>query len=363
MSETQANYYDGRTAREHAVQANFANGNLSFSGATMPSPQLWPASALRAIEPYTGHGPLRLTHRERPGERLVIPAGAFAREIVAEVAALRPATVGRAFGRIAAWTIAGLAAIAGTAYMVFEFAPAHVAAMLPSSFTSRMGKDIEGMLVENAKVCANAPGQSALSAMVGKLLAADPKLPPLTIQVYDMALVNAFTVAGGRIVLTRGLINDAGSADEVAGVLAHEIGHATLLHPEAQLVRILGLDLIMKVFSGGASGNTIASVAGLAALLRSSRDAERAADGYARKLMLDAGLDPSGLKTFFEALLRKHGRNSSENAGIGSIGNVFSTHPGLEERIHEFRPPAPGTQFQPVLTEQQWTALRDICKP
>ena len=360
MSETQATYLDGKTARDHAVRVMLSNGQLTFSGsATVP--QVWPVPALRAIEPYRGHGPLRLTHKDRSGERLVIAAGGFAADLVAQAPALQPQPVSRALGRIAAWTIAGAAAIAGTAWLVLEFAPAHVAATLPTSFTTRMGKDIENVLVEKAKVCTAPAGQAALSVMIAKLLAADPALPPLTIQVYDMPIVNAFTVAGGRIVLTRGLLREAQSADEVAGVLAHEIGHATLLHPEAQLVRLLGLDLVMKLFSGGASGNTAASLAGLAAILRSSRGAEREADAYARKVMLDAKLDPAGLKNFFEALLKRHG-GSNDNAVVGRVGNVFSTHPGLEERIHEFKPLPDGAKVAPVLEAAQWVALKDICK-
>lgn len=361
MTETQGTYFDGRTARDNAVRITYAGGQLSFSGGPL-APQVWPKASLRAIEPYSGHGPLRLSHAERGGERLIIPAGEFARALVADVAALRPPPASHALGRFAAWTAAGVAAIAAIGYLVLEFAPSRVAAVLPASFTARMGKDIEAVLVEKAKVCNSPQGQAALSAMVSKLLAADPKLPPLTIQVYDMSLVNAFAVAGGRIVLTRGLIADARSADEVAGVLSHEIGHATLLHPEAQLVRILGLDLVMKLFTGGASGNTAASVAGLAAILRSSREAEREADAFARRLMAEAKIDPAGLKSFFEALLKQHGGSGSGNNAIGAIGNVFSTHPGLEERIHEFTPLPQGASVEPVLTAEQWSALRDICK-
>ena len=53
----------------------------------------------------------------------------------------------------------------------------------------------------------------------------------------DWALVNAFATPGGQIIMTRGLVQKAGSPDEVAGVLAHEIGHTIELHPEAGLVQ------------------------------------------------------------------------------------------------------------------------------
>ena len=356
--ESTATYFDGRTARDHNVTVRFSEGRVTFSG-TSVLPQLWLDTNIRAVERYTGHGPLRLVYTERPGERLILPAGPFAKQLATELPGLRAAVSHKAVARVAAWIGGSVAALAAVAYAVFVLAPAHVAGMLPERLTVQMGKDMERTLVEGAKVCSAPAGSKALSTMIAALAEGDAKLPPLTINVYDMSLVNAFTLSGGRIVLTRGLIEKAKTAEEVAGVLAHEMGHASLLHPEQQLVRLLGLDLVLKVFSGGTSGNTAANMAGIAAVLRSSREAERAADDYARTTMIAAKLDPAGLKSFFESIMDKN--PLQKGSAISAIGNVFSTHPGLEERIHDFKPLPAGTEVHPVLTGEDWQALRGIC--
>ena len=318
MNEAQGTYFDGKTARERSVRIVLAGTSLQFSGEGVV-PQVWSGQSVRPVESYSGHGPLRVSHVERAGERLVIPVGEFAASVAAAMPGLQAPPAHHTALRLAGWIVGGIATLAALAYGLMEFAPNHFAVLLPTSFTEKMGRDMEKTLVEGAKVCSAPAGSAALSQMVAKLLEGDASLPPLTIQVYDMALVNAFTLSGGRVVLTRGLIKDAKSADEVAGVLAHEIGHAKLLHPEAQLVRILGLELVLKVVSGGASGNTTASFAGLAALLRSSREAEREADAYARQLMLSSHIDPAGLKAFFETLLKMEKTFPSLTKPMGKI--------------------------------------------
>ena len=64
----------------------------------------------------------------------------------------------------------------------------------------------------------------------------------------------SFDVPGGQIVLTRGLVRTAGSADEVAGVLAHELGHTLELHPETGLVRAMGLAAAAQLMFAGSAG-------------------------------------------------------------------------------------------------------------
>lgn len=354
-----ATYFDGKTAKDHAVTVRLNDGRLTFAGPSVV-PQLWRDSSVRSVERYSGHGPLRLVNEERPGERLIVPAGEFAASLVRRLPGLKADVPYKAFARLAAWCIGSAAAVAALGYGLFVFAPAQLAGWLPARLTAQMGHDMERTLVSGAKECTSPVGQRALSTMVARLSEGDDKLPPLTIHVYDMSLVNAFTLPGGRIVLTRGLINQAGTGDEVAGVLAHEMGHASLLHPEAQLVRLLGLDLVLKIFSGGTSGNTAANMAGLAAVLRSSRDAERKADNYARKVMLAAHIDPQGLQTFFKKMMRDSPLGN--NKALDVVGNVLSTHPGLDERIHDFPELPAGAEVRPTLMPMDWIALQDICK-
>jgi predicted Zn-dependent protease len=81
----------------------------------------------------------------------------------------------------------------------------------------------------------------------------------------------------------------------------------------------------------------------LAALLRYSRDAEREADTYARQTMDKANINPMGLRTFFEKMIKDEGGAApaaKDSSALDTLGNVFSTHPGTEDRIKQITPPA-----------------------
>jgi beta-barrel assembly-enhancing protease len=161
------------------------------------------------------------------------------------------------------------------------------------------------------------------------------------------------------VVLTRGLIDKADRPEEVAGVLAHEIGHAALLHPEAQLIRVTGLQLLLSVVSGGSANSNTAGLAGLAAILRSSREAEREADAYAVAMLTAARIDPLGFKSFFEKVSAD--RPKIANQTISAIGNIFATHPGVAERMDAIQPLPGGVAPQSIMSDAQWQALRKIC--
>ena len=89
-----------------------------------------------------------------------------------------------------------------------------------------------------------------------RLSKAAPGSEPFNVRVYDWSLMNAFAVPGGQIVLTKGLIDKAETPDEVAGVLAHEMGHGIEMHPETGIIRSIGLAAAVEVMLGGAGGGS-----------------------------------------------------------------------------------------------------------
>jgi beta-barrel assembly-enhancing protease len=174
-----------------------------------------------------------------------------------------------------------------------------------------------------------------------------------------MKVLNAFAVPGDRIIITRELIVAATSPDEVAGVLAHEMGHVVHRDSEAQMVRVTGLQVLLSIATGSNGGGTASNMAGLAAILQYSREAERAADAFALATLTKAQIDPMGIKRFFEMVLKMEGEQGSGT--LARIGNMFSTHPGTEERISNIVPLPAGVTPKPPLTTEQWEALKNIC--
>ena len=354
----EARYFDGETARDYRVNVSLDANGIAFVGDGVAS-KFWSLAGIGAIDtPQPGHV-LRLAHISNPGARLSIRSEEFQTQLLRLAPHLGGGFNSQKTLRVAMWIGGGIALLAGLAYFTLNFAPQRFAILLPDKWTQHIGAQMEASLVDNAKVCHTPQGDVALAAMVEHLAEGDPDLPPIQIHVYNIPVMNAFTLPGGHIVMTRALIEKAESPEEVAGVLAHEMGHATHHDSEAQLLRITGLQILLSVATGTSGGTNATSVAGLAAIMQSSRQAERDADAYAVKTMTAAHIDPIALGNFFRKMLADEGKSSSRT--LSKFGDIFSTHPGTEDRIGQIKPLPAGAEVEPVLTHAQWKDLQGIC--
>ena len=146
--------------------------------------------------------------------------------------------------------------------------------------------------------------------------------------------INAFAAPAGHIYLHSGLLLKARNVSELAGVMAHEIGHVAKRHIAHNFKRALATNIVHHVgvvaaelAAGPEAARTAHRVGGLAAvgyLNTFSREAEHEADAFAVQLMFKAGYDPRGLATFFETL-RKEGKRSAPA--------FLSTHPTPASRV------------------------------
>jgi len=158
-----------------------------------------------------------------------------------------------------------------------------------------------------------------------------------TFFVVNSNQVNAFAVPGGYVYVNRGLIERTRNWSELAGVLAHEIGHVEERHGVEQLERQnqanLGLNLAYVLLGRAPSGVERAAiqVGGSAIFARYSRDAENEADRVAIPLLLSARVNPNGLVSMFETLM------AEQRSRPSSVETWFSTHPTTEDRIDNTR--------------------------
>jgi predicted Zn-dependent protease len=194
---------------------------------------------------------------------------------------------------------------------------------------------------------------SAISAIVERLAPFAAKRGfDFRVRVIERDEVNAFALPGGQIVVFTGLIRRAESADQVAGVLAHEMSHVTLRHGLRNVAHRAGLMLALQILLGDASG--WARLAGDAAVLAQSndysREQESAADAEGVRMMMAAGLDPEGMASFFRLL---------EDEPGGAIPAWMSTHPDLGDRVahvHALEQTLPSAPRRPL--EVDWAAAK-----
>ncbi|HET7459085.1 MAG TPA: M48 family metallopeptidase [Gemmatimonadaceae bacterium] len=151
--------------------------------------------------------------------------------------------------------------------------------------------------------------------------------------IVDSPEVNAFALPGGFIYVNRGLIERADRADELAGVLGHEIGHVVRRHSIKQMQQAqkanVGIALtctLTKVCQSDAARVAI-NVGGTALFARHSRLDESQADSEAVGNVVRAGYDPEGIPALFEILIAE--RRTSPTI----VDAFFASHPLEEKRV------------------------------
>lgn len=155
---------------------------------------------------------------------------------------------------------------------------------------------------------------------------------PVQVRVVDSNEVNAFALPGGHFFITTGMLMEAQTEAELAGVISHEIAHVAARHATRQMTRshIWTLVSIPLVFAGGTVAYAIHQAASLAVpltFLKFSRGAEKEADLLGLQYHYASGYDPVGFVTFFERMQRLE---KDEQKGIA---RVFSSHPMTRDRI------------------------------
>lgn len=168
-------------------------------------------------------------------------------------------------------------------------------------------------------------------------MAAALEVPKIDVHVYDVDPVNGLAAPDGRIFLTRGFIQryrqGQVTADEIASVIAHELGHVALGHTKRRMIDVTGQNAVFMLLATLLSrlipivGVFIASYLTTVLGAGLSRKDENEADAYASALLVKAGIGTGPQKSLFRKLDRLTG------AGGASIPQWLRSHPKTEERI------------------------------
>ena len=217
---------------------------------------------------------------------------------------------------------------------------------------------------------AQAPALSAYIDELGQRLAAHSPRQDVsyTFDIVDIPESNAFALPGGHIYVSRGLLAISNSEDELANVIAHEIGHVAARHHAQQQTRAAGVGIftfpsrLIGAIVGGLVGSIVEApfqAMGMGFIAAYGRDQERDADRIALKIAAAAGYDPSALARFLETLERDtllHGDGEEHSPSF------FETHPSTPERVRDTAEEARGIEWTrtPGLTNGRADYLRKL---
>jgi Zn-dependent protease with chaperone function len=254
---------------------------------------------------------------------------------------------GGVIDRIGLWpAAAAFTAVSAVAILVLMTMPSVVARLIPRSVEARLGSLMVGDFGERA--CTSPEGVAALQALATRMKMRDD----VDLRVVDVPMVNAVTLPGGHVVLFSGLLRQASSPDEVAGVLAHELGHVDNRDVLESLVRQLGLSVVLGGLDGNVGGYTNALLSA-----SYSRGAEARADGFAIDALTQAQVSPKPTAAFFQRLSKSELKVKGADALLG----YMASHPMSSEREQRFAASAGKAATAPALDVAQWEALKGIC--
>ncbi len=183
--------------------------------------------------------------------------------------------------------------------------------------------------------------------------------------IVDQSIPNAFAVPGGYIFVFRGLIELMETEGELASILCHEIAHIEARHIHrrleagkvANVAALAGVLAAALLGAGGAASQGL--VAGTLAGARSfqlkySRDQEQEADQLGMRYLCKAGYPPGAMVSAMQKMARQSWRSNSQ------IPSYLSTHPALDERIHQLQKIAEGMECARGASAREGTVNFDL---
>jgi Zn-dependent protease with chaperone function len=361
-----ARYFDGRTSARQDVALELAPHALVIRDADGSIVDQWSYVRLKHLS--APDHIFRIGLRKNPVlARLEITDMDLAHEIdlLAPDIDRTGASARRDRRRVIGWACLAavtmvLSAIYGVPLLADRLAP-----VVPRGFEQRVGvatnAQIRAMLdkgpvgrpFECGEAAVERDGVVAFRKLVRQLEAASSLRTPLTVSVVRRPEANAFALPGGYIYVFQGLIDKADNVDELAAVIAHEIGHVAHRDGMRAVLQGAGLSFLFGMMLGDFVGGGAVVLAGRTILESAySRNVENDADRFGVQVMLRVGADARALGRFLQRI---------SGDGPGSF-SILLDHPTAKERaaaINAIAPPQ--SRGVALLDPLEWLALKRIC--
>lgn len=377
----QARYFDGMRSRPYTVALAVSETSLRLTPDDGAVAVIWKFEDIVILDKYDSDHPARLSVRHTPDARLMIESAAAWRAIAPylQTAHDHSPRLSGAWGTLVLYAILAVMVVGLAVYYVPRYA-ANLASLVPDSAARSLGERVIAANFDNP-VCVDEKGSAAFAKMLSRIGTGLEKPLRYTPMVVKDEMTNAVAAPGDYVVVLKGLIDDVKSPEEMAGVVAHELGHVHYNHPLRGMMRYLGFSFLVSMMVGD---STVLDAAGTLSALSFGREDEAAADDFAIAALTRAGLDGRRFAEFFErhgglsievktpdaknknapeAENNKDKPKNKDSARAEKVMEYFSSHPASSDRAAKIRAaakPAPAGAA-PLLTPQEWQDLQKIC--
>ncbi|HTK14185.1 MAG TPA: M48 family metallopeptidase [Xanthobacteraceae bacterium] len=356
-------YFDGMTSARQTITVEILDDALALRTTYGKAIGLWPAGRLDQLS--APDGLLRVGLHGSDGlERIEIrdPVFAAAVDDMAETVDRTGLRERKLRHRVVLLSIGTLFLLA---IMILFAVPAiarRLTPYVPFAIERRMGDAVDVQFrqmsgADDATLCGQRPAQAkglaVFDALVARLGAAAHLAVPLSPAVVQRSVVNAVALPGGRIYVFQGLIDQAQSPDELAGVIAHELGHVAHRDGVRAMLENGGVSFLFGMLLGDFVGGSAVMIATRTVLHASySRAAEAAADRFSVDLMNGLGADAGALGRILSRIGDAH-----PNEGPKTL----SDHPQTAQRLAAIARQAAAPPYRPLMSASDWQAVKHIC--
>jgi Zn-dependent protease with chaperone function len=347
-------FYDGTSSRRHAVQLGL-KGRLEIieNDAVLAA---WPFADIRRVDGVAGV--LRLSCQTAPSlARLEVRDTALAEALILRCPHLDDNAIGRrGVTAIIGWSIAATVSIVAVIWFGLPLAADRLAPLVPPALERRIGDAAEGQIsaMFGGKPCKSVAGSAAFNKLIKEISTAAGFDTPVRAAVLDTPVPNAFALPGGKAFLFDGLLARANDPDEIAGVLAHELGHVMHRDNTRNMIYSGGTSFLIGLLFGDVTGSG-ALVFGSRALFTASysREAEQNADDFSISVMHRLGRPT---KPMGDLIFRVTGNQADKTLSI------LANHPLTEDRLKHLSDENRPASGPPLLNPAEWASLKAVCK-
>lgn len=354
-SDSHPQYLDGVSSKKNIVQISLTDQSLVIQteGATLA---VWNYGHISVKEDWVDQTGAILGYQDTPDAALIIRQKSEFDQITQKLPRRNRASflIPSGYRYLFLFLLASVAVVM-FALPLFGQLASMMSYLIPQSVERSFGELIISDMGREYKPCEDKQVLASLEKITDRLLkVADTEYKEVDIRLFHSDTANAFSVPGQKIAILSAFLHEAESENEVAGVLAHEIGHMVKRDSLEAFVQAQGLNMMAIMIGSSGSYGGVAELASYMQAMNYSRKKEFMADEFAVALLDKANYSSKGLSSFLGRIMEKDERELSLE--------LLSTHPDTVERIDRINRAKGHKNSQLSLTQEEFKYLQKACR-